>query len=183
MKAIAALMLIALLAGCGSTDDIAPSIPSVGEEPYRLDSGDQIELTVFGQPDLSGEFFVRDDGTVAIPLLGAVTARNATAEDLSAEVEGLLADGLLVDPDVSVQILEYRPFFVLGEVEDPGQYAYQPRLTVLAGVAIAGGFTIRADQDDIVITRIGPDGPVRGRAGADTVIAPGDVIFVEERFF
>ena len=183
MKAVATLALIALLAGCGPSQPVDLPLPPLGEDPYRLDSGDVIQLTVFGQPDLSGEFIVRDDGTVAIPLLGAVTARSATADDLSAGVERLLADGLLVDPDVSVQIIEYRPFFVLGEVAEPGQYPYQPRLTVLAGVAIAGGFTIRADQDDIRITRLGSTGPIRGRATGATVIAPGDVIVVEERFF
>ena len=183
MRAAALLVFIAFLAGCGSMGAVTQPIPPAGDGPYRLDSGDRLQLTVFGQPDLSGEFIVRDDGAVAIPLLGAVPARDLTAEQLAGAVTTRLADGLLVDPDVTVQVLEYRPFFVLGEVVQPGEYPYQPRLTVLAGVAIAGGFTIRADQDEIIITRIGPNGTYRGLATARTVIEPGDVILVEERFF
>ena len=142
MKAAAVLVIIAFLAGCGSMGAVTQPIQPIGDGPYRLDSGDRLQLTVFGQPDLSGEFIVRDDGAVSIPLLGAVPARDLTAEQLAGAVANRLADGLLVDPDVTVQVLEYRPFFVLGEVVQPGEYPYQPRLTVLAGVAIAGGFTI-----------------------------------------
>ena len=175
-------LVTAVLAACAASDPLSP-IGQPDEGPYRLDSGDQLQVTVFGQPDLSGEFFVSDTGTVSMPLLGTIPARGRGVDELESAIVARLADGFLVNPDVSIQVLEFRPFFVLGEVRTPGQYPYQPGMTVLTAVAMGGGFTYRADQTDITITRVRDGQPVEGTAERNTLVAPGDVVFIQERFF
>ncbi len=177
------LGLAAALAGCAQGRSLPP-LEEVSASPYRLDTGDELRLIVFGQPDLSGEFVINEAGRVSLPLVGAVPARGLSTVELEQAVIDELAGDLLVNPDVSVEIIQYRPFFILGEVERPGAYEYVPDMTVLTAVAIGGGFTFRAQEDFVSITRTAVRGePVEARASRDAPVLPGDVIFVFERFF
>ena len=133
-------LLFVILGACSPGADL-PQLPPQAAGPYRLDTADKIDVIVFGQETLSGVFTVNDSGLVSMPLIGAVPARDMTVDDFRLEVERRLADGFLVNPSVSVQIDTYRPIYVLGEVASPGQFPYQPGMTVLTAVSIAGGFT------------------------------------------
>ena len=181
---------LAGLAACTSTPEIAP-VPvdpvtgqpvKLEEQPYRLGPNDKVKITVFRHEDLSGEFTIDGNGYLSMPLIGEVKAAGLTARELEEELERRYADGYLVDPKVSVEILSYRPFTILGEVNEPGQYPYEPGMTVLNAVAKAGGFTFRAKQNGILLQRGGASArPVV--VPANTPIQPGDIITVPERFF
>jgi polysaccharide export outer membrane protein len=173
-----------LLSACsGPGDDLQPLENPSQPSAYRLGSGDVVQMRVFGQEELSGPFRINNSGTISVPLLGEIEASGVTTAQLEDRVEGILADGLLLDPSVSIEVTEFRPFYILGEVTDPGQYAYVPDMTVLTAVAIAGGFTFRARTNEMSITRTTDGETIEGRAGRGTIVQPGDVIFVFERIF
>jgi polysaccharide export outer membrane protein len=169
-----------LLAGCGS--DLPPVSPMT-QGPYRLDSGDQVRVIVFGQKELSERFNVNDSGQISIPLLGPVFVRGMTAKDVEDALKDRFADGLVTDPSVNVEVETFRPFYILGEVRNPGQYKYVSRMSVLTAVAMAGGFTYRARTDVVAITRTVDGQKAEGKATHTADVAPGDVIVVSERFF
>lgn len=158
----------------------APS--SSGINDYVLGVGDKLQVTVFGEDDLSGEFQVSSTGTVSMPLIGEVRAAGQTASQVEAAIVGKLASGYMKDPHVSLQVATYRPFFIVGEVMKPGSYTYVNGMTVINAVALAGGYTYRADKGDIKLKHGGPDGQ-EAKAGESTPVLPGDVISVPERFF
>lgn len=150
---------------------------------YHLGSGDRVKVTVFGEDDLSGEFEVDGSGNISMPLIGSVPAGQKTVGELEQEIMTRLKDGYLKDPKIAIEVLNYRPFYILGEVNEPGSYPYRSGMTVLNAVVMGGGYTHRADEEDITITRA-QDPQERERAvTADTPVLPGDVIRVEERFF
>ena len=150
---------------------------------YQLGPGDQMRVTVFRHEDLSGEFAVDGEGFFALPLVGEIMTAGLTARQLENEIElRLKAGGYLIDPQVSIEVLNYRPFYIIGEVNQPGSFEYVNGMTVINAVALAGGYTYRADQDDIIISRGGSNGP-RIQALPDTEVLPGDIIEVTERFF
>lgn len=176
--------LATLAPGCSWFETPLPMIPSEDPGPYRLDSGDQVRVAVFGQDQLTGTYVVSDTGDISIPLVGSVPVRGLTNQDLESTITtSLKQGGFLVNPSVSVEILHFRPFYILGEVRSPGQHDYVPGMNVLTGVAIAGGFTYRADTDHVSIVRNTPDGSIEGQADRSTPVQPGDVIYVNERFF
>lgn len=153
-------------------------------EPYTLDTGDQIRVTVFGQDAMAGDYVVDGAGTVSLPLISQVEARGRTSEQLEQEIgEHLITGGFLKEPSVNVQILTHRPFFILGQVTQPGQFVYMENMSVLAAVAMAGGFTARADTDGFTITRKVGTQVVEERAQRNSVVRPGDVVYVQERIF
>lgn len=153
-----------------------------GEQVYRLGAGDQLRITVYQEEDLSGEFEVSDTGEVSLPLIGGVEAANRTIDQLKDAIEVAFRDGYLRNPQVSIEVLNYRPFYVIGEVNDPGSYPYRSGLDVLTAVAMGGGFTFRADEEDITIQRAGdPENEIPARKS--TKVLPGDVIRVDERLF
>lgn len=155
----------------------------VGVAGYQLGPGDRVRLTVFRHPDLSGEFQLDGSGSFAMPLVGEIQAGGLDSRQLETEIEAHLKDGgYLVNPQVGIEILNYRPFYIIGEVNNPGSYQYVSGMTVINAVALAGGFTYRADQDDIIINRGGSQGP-EVQAMLDTEVLPGDIINVTERFF
>lgn len=175
--------LLLSLCGCYPGSN-APELPQAPPTGYRLGSGDQIRIITFGEDQLTGEFTVDDQGKVALPLLGPVPAADATPEELGQRIAaGLEQKKLLREASVSVQVLVYRPIFVLGEVNKPGRYPYEPGMTVLTAVSIAGGFTYRAITDYASIVRNQQGHPVEGRVGRETVVRPGDVINIYERIF
>ena len=153
---------------------------AAGSEAYALDTGDRLQLTVFRHENLSGEFTLDATGSVALPLVGDIAARGRTARELESAIENRLRqDGYLIDPDVSIEVLSHRPFYVLGEVAQPGRYEYVPWMTVVNAVALAGGYSYRADRDDVMIAH----GDCAREANAVTAVLPGHIVRVPERFF
>lgn len=173
----AALVLVAVLALAGAGTAEAQS------DGYVLGNGDQVRVTVFGEPDLSGEFQVDGQGTFPMPLVGVVDATGKTPRALEQHIIALYSKGFLVNPQISVEVLNFRPFFILGEVRNPGSFPYREGMTVLNAVALAGGFTYRADEDDIEMTRGGDNTQPVEQATLDTLVSPGDMIRVTERLF
>ena len=170
------------LAGCSSgppfCEDVAPQAAVANS--YTLGSGDQVQIVVFRQTDLSGQFALDGNGFLALPLVGQIEADGMTTRELEEAIEARMKEEeLLVNPQVSVQVLTYRPFYVLGEVNKPGSYPYRDGMTAINAVALAGGYTYRADQSDIRVDR----GDCQVAAAAETAIRPGDIVTVEERFF
>jgi polysaccharide export outer membrane protein len=156
------------------------------EEPrdYRLGSGDAIKITVFGESDLSLEARVDEGGRIPYPFLGQLEVAGKTPKELERSLADALAGDYLVDPRVSVAVVAYRPFFVNGQVRDPGSYAFQPGMTVRKAVSLAGGFTERASESRIVLIAEGQRDRERGRrVSLDEAIGPGDILTVEESFF
>jgi polysaccharide export outer membrane protein len=182
LLAIPSLLAVASCAGPGAD---LPSLPEAAEAPYRLGPGDQIRITVFNDPRLTGDFRVTDTGVIALPLVGTVPAGGRTTDEVRRSIETTMRQrGLFTQPSVALEIIEYRPIFVLGMVERGGQTPYQPGMTVLSAVAVAGGFNYRALTDYVAVTRIGEDGRAREyRAERNALLRPGDVVNVFERRF
>jgi polysaccharide export outer membrane protein len=169
------------LTSCGSE---MPPLADTPPGPYRLAVDDQVRIITFGQEQLTGQFRVNDRGTIAVPLLGAIPANGLTSGELEHEIEqNLKAKKILLDPSVSVEVVGYRPMFILGEVTKPGQYPYEPGMTVLTAVAIAGGFTYRAQTNYASLLRISNGHSKEGRVPRGMAVLPGDVITIEERYF
>lgn len=179
------VLVVATLTGCalGADDDLKPIEDADVRKTYNLASGDRIRVNVFGHPDLSGEFEIDADGTVTYPLLGAVRAADKSTADLKRQLTALLERDYLVDARVTVEVLNYRPFYILGEVASSGSYPYQPGLTVQQAVALAGGFTRRAVTSYVQIARPAGEGTVNLRADQDAKVLPGDTIRVLRRLF
>jgi polysaccharide export outer membrane protein len=171
------------LAGCASYDTDNASLGGAATAPYTLDSGDKLRVTVFGQPDLSGEFSVDGSGNIAIPLIPPVAAGGLTTNELQESIADALGRTLLRNPNVSVQVTEFRPFFILGEVTKAGQYPFVNGMTVQSAVAIAGGFSYRANQDSVHVTRKQGDRLVELDLPTGAPVRPGDTILVKERYF
>ncbi|MBR9884892.1 MAG: polysaccharide export protein [Oceanospirillales bacterium] len=157
---------------------------SAGDSQYRLGSGDVISINVFGEEDLSFEQLrMTDAGTFSYPFLGEVRALGLTAAELEQRIIKGLKGDYLIDPKVSVSILEYRDFFVNGEVKEPGGYPFKPGLTLRKAIALAGGFTERASKSKMSIIRENGNDKRTFNADLDTRIAPGDIITIEQSFF
>ena len=150
---------------------------------YKLGPGDKLRVTVFNEPDLSGEFDVGGQGTIALPLIGQVAVVGLTLSEVDALITQKYGANYLVAPRVSVEVLNYRPFFIIGEVKNAGSYPYVNGMTVLNAVALAGGYTPRADRGDILLKRANSGSTGEQRVTEDTTVLPGDVIRVKERFF
>lgn len=183
------LLGLAALAGtqaaCSAPGAGLPPLPDATRSAYRLGPDDQLRVTVFNDPRLTGEFRVSDSGALALPLVGTVRAAGLTTAELERGIEReMQRKNLFRDPSVAVQVTQYRPIFVLGMVERGGQFPYQPGMNVLTAVAVAGGFNYRAVQDVVSVTRIGDDGrAMEYRAPRDALVQPGDVVNVFERRF
>jgi polysaccharide biosynthesis/export protein len=179
---LALLSLFAVLSssGCAPGRNLPPIPPSSGE--YHLGPGDAVRLITYGEDSLTGEFRVSAAGTIAVPLLGNVPAAGLTPTELERSVADKLKRGkLLRDPSVSVEVTEYRPIFVLGEVNKPGQYPYQPGMTVVTAAAVAGGFTYRAIEGYASVVRTVSGRAVEGKATRESYLQPGDVVTIFER--
>jgi polysaccharide export outer membrane protein len=153
------------------------------EGPYRLDSGDKLRVFVYGHPNLSRLYTVDQSGMVSVPLIGDVPARGRTTRGLGRAIAQRLGAQYVRDPQVTVDIAQNRPFFILGEVRNAGQYAYVSGMTVQAAVAIAGGYADRADERRVQITRRHGGGIIEKMdVPPDYVIQPGDTLYVYERW-
>ena len=151
------------------------------QNSYRLGSGDLISITVFDEEELSMEVRVADT-PISYPFLGQVVLSGRTLSTIENEISNGLKGDYLIEPRVSVSVLEYRPFFVTGEVEAPGGYAYQPGLTLRKAITLGGGFTERASRSKIFVTR-GGDGNHKEKIGLGDPVYPDDVITIEQSFF
>lgn len=181
-KAIAVAALCAL-AACTGYRPAPPAFHEAIGQPYMLDAGDRLRVTVFGQGDLTNAYAVDQSGYISFPLVGAVPARGRTVRQVEREIAQKLRQGFLRDPDVSVQVDRYRPVFVMGEVGSAGQYSYVPGMTVQTAIASAGGFSARANQANADITRHINGRVMTGRVPISDPILPGDTIYVRERLF
>lgn len=148
---------------------------------YRLGVNDTLEIAVYKEDDLSGSYKIASNGVVSMPLIGGVKAAGLTASELERLIAKRYADGYLVAPSVTVQIAHYRPFYIMGEVRAPGQYAYSDPMTVLNAVAMAGGFTYRAQQEAIRLRKENQGDYMT--VSPHHAVMPGDVIVVRERLF
>jgi polysaccharide export outer membrane protein len=160
-----------------------PVVMGPEETGYMLDSGDRLRVVVFGQEGLSASYAVDTGGSITMPLIGSVPARGRTPSEVQQAVAAKLRQGYVREPHVAVEVETYRPFFILGEVTLPGQYPYVANMTVETAVAIAGGYTPRAQKYRVEISRqvggltekrvVSPNYPVR----------PGDTVQIAERWF
>lgn len=182
---VARIILLCLVCGIATypvlaAEPVADPAPVVS---YRLGVADKVRVIVFNEQSLTGEFIVNADGTLALPLIGNIPVAGRTTTEVMADVTRHLADGYLRDPRVSLEVLTYRPFFILGEVTKPGEYPYSNGLTVLNAVATASGFTYRAKKGEVYIKKSGEDVEHKLRLTAGLEIGPGDTIRIPERFF
>lgn len=170
-----------VLAGCATTRPAVYAVDTKG--PYQLDTGDIVRVTVYGDAELSKTYKVDDNGAVAFPLAGPVPVRGGTTEDAAQRLARALANGYMRNPDVAVEIDQYRPFFIQGEIKTAGQFPYVYGMTVRAAISTAGGYTETADRNRAVVYRRNGEEMVRGSVDLDFPIFPGDTIVVEERWF
>jgi polysaccharide biosynthesis/export protein len=153
------------------------------DSAYHLDAGDKLRGVVYGQEGLTNTYAIDAGGPITMPLIGSVPARGRTPAGLAAEISGRLRNGFIREPSVSVEIESYRPFFILGEVAAPGQYPYVPNMTVESAIAIAGGFSPRAQRDRMTVTHTDASGTGRFVVPPGTPIGSGDTVLVGERWF
>ena len=156
---------------------------AIDQPAYTLGSGDRVRVTVFGEEELSGEFEVDGLGAISLPLIREVQAGGLGLRQLEQAITEKLLDGYLKNPRVSIEVLNYRPFYILGEVNQPGSYPYVSGMTVLNAVALAGGYTYRAKKTGLLIARANGSALGEQPATEETVVLPGDILKVPERFF
>ena len=161
----------------------AAPVPVRYDSSYHLDAGDKLRVVVYGQEGLTNTYAIDAGGSITMPLIGSVPARGRTPAGLAAEIAGRLRNGFIRDPSVAVEIEAYRPFFILGEVQAPGQYPYVPNMTAESAIAIAGGYSPRARRDSVTVTHTDASGTGRFVVPPGTPISPGDTVLVGERWF
>jgi polysaccharide export outer membrane protein len=161
----------------------AAPMPVASDTAYRLDAGDRLRVVIYGQEGLTNTYAIDAGGAITLPLIGSVPARGRTPAGLAADITAKLRNGFIRDPSVAVEIEAYRPFFILGEVLAPGQYPYVPNMSVESAVAIAGGFSPRAQRDRVTLTHSDSSGSMRVVVPLGTALSPGDTILVGERWF
>ena len=174
-----ALISLFPLAGCSPGRDL-PELVEKPDVSYHLGPGDTLGIKVLGADELNSQYTVQDDGTIRMLLIGAVPAAGLTMDQVQAEIEQKLKTGrYLTQPHASIVILNYRPFYIMGEIAGPGGYPYVSGMNVLSAVAAAHGYTYRANQDYVIIRRNGEE----RRADVLTRVQPDDIIRVPERYF
>lgn len=160
---------------------LADTPPRTG---YILGPGDELEIDVYNEPGLSGTYKIDESHVISMPLIGEIRVQGETTRSLEEKIQTSLASGFLVSPSVSIQVGKHRPFYILGEVRAPGSYDFKSDISVLNAVAMAGGFTYRADKNEVRILRSQEGQPdVYEEFPIGTPVHPGDIILVEERFF
>ena len=173
----------ALVSSCTSYRPAPKAFNEATIQPYRVDSGDRLRVTVFDQKDLSTTYSVDQAGYISFPLVGAVPARGRTLQELEGQIAAKLRQGYLRDPDVSIEVDRYRSIFVMGEVGQPGQYTYVPGMTIQNAIAVAGGYTARANQSNADVTRKINGSILTGRVTISNPVLAGDTIYIRERLF
>jgi protein involved in polysaccharide export with SLBB domain len=180
--ALAVAMLIAGCAGNSISEAEQKTLAAAAIAPAKLQPGDKIKVTVYGEDKLSGDFQLDQSGQISLPLAGTIKAQGLTQAELEKALAKKFRSEYLKDPKVTVTIATLQPYYIMGEVEKPGQYPYQSGLNVLTALAIAGGPTYRANRNTVEIQRNG-ETTMRDYPISTTVpILPGDVIKVPERY-
>ena len=169
------VLLLGMLAVIGTSP--------AGEAEYAFGTGDKLRITVFGHEDLSGEFTISETGEVSLPLVGSLSLGGLGIRQAEAAIVDALKPDYLLSPRVSIEVLNYRPFYILGEVKEPGSYPYVNGMTVTEAVALGGGFTYRAKKKSMVIVRASDPTRTERPVSVTDVVLPGDVVKVLERFF
>jgi len=178
-----ALAAAATITGCSSSvPGGEPPVPLTGQ-PVPLGPGDRIHITVYGQDLMTNDYMVDRDGTIALPLAGRIQVGDMVTADAEAAIRKKLAKGIVVNPNVTVDVIQYRPIYVIGEVNKPGAYDYTSNIVMINAVALAGGFTYRASKEGVTVLRGAEAKEQRYRATQTTALQPGDVVVVPERFF
>ena len=182
-RTVAAPAPVAVPVAYAAPAPVPLAVPVSYDAPYHLDAGDKLRVVVYGQEGLTNTYAISAGGTITMPLIGAVPARGRTPQALAADIAAKLRNGFIREPSVAVEIESYRPFFILGEVQAPGQYPYVPNMTAESAVAIAGGFSPRARRDRVTLTHTDASGTSRAIVPPGTPINPGDTVLVGERWF
>ena len=190
-----ATVAILVAGGCASDGAHLPPIAEAAtlDESYLLGAGDKLQIALYGmntgaeRPGAAGndadQFVVSENGTIEAPLIGSLPASGLTVDQLKQEITAKLSQGYLKDPKVGVSMVTYRPFYIVGEVNKPGSYPCTARSRTVSAVALAGGYTYRANEEFAIVERRQGDKIVKGRAGPDTAILPDDVIRITQRYF
>ena len=159
-------------------------LTQANEADYRLGANDRVRIIVFGQPTLTGEYTLDGNGVLAFPLIGSVAASGQSPAQLQKSIAARLDPDYLQNPSVSAEVITRRPFYVIGEVQKPGNYPYVTDMTALQAIAMAGGYTYRARQNNLYLKRLDANGRmVRVAATPETRVRPGDTVEVKERYF
>lgn len=184
-RSIFGFMLTLALASIGAyTNAVAGEAPLESREVVvGLSPGDKLKITTYGEPALTGEFVISPAGTISFPLIGEVKAAGLPAADIQKTLTTALADGYVVNPRVTVDVANFRPIYILGEVNKPGEYPYAIGLTVRGAVAKADGFTYRANEKRVFIKSAGETAERGYKLTADIPVAPGDTLRIGERYF
>lgn len=179
------LVCVTVFAGGCVTGAIAPGVvaPASSMDDYRLGPGDVLRIAVFNEAALSGQFPIGPRGTIAFPLAGDVPAEGKTTTEFVATLVNVLKDGIVREPSVTVEVATYRPFYLMGEVGAPGNYAFMPGLTVANAVAAAGDFTERASRRRVFIRHAGESAEREYPLTTTTLVRPGDTVRIPERRF
>lgn len=183
LMAVALAAAAAILPGCMSYKPPARAFHEATIQPYTLDSGDRLRVSVFEQEGLTNTYTVDQAGYIAFPLIGQVPARGSSLPKLEKLIAQKLQQGYLRDPDVSIEIDRYRSIFVMGEVGQSGQYSYVPGMTIQNAIAVAGGYSPRAALRDVDVTRKINGQILTGRVPITDPVMAGDTIYVRERLF
>lgn len=179
----AAMMALSSCGGFEGASD-GPTAALSQANIYRLAAGDKLKVTVYNEPDLTGEFQVNDGGTIAFPLIGEVRASGVTVDEFRGQLIQSLQNGFVRNPRVTVDIANYRPINIIGEVRNAGQYPYRPGISVQDAIAMAGGYTYRANNSVVYLTRAsGSEQITLNSKKEETPVLPGDSIRVPERYF
>ncbi len=181
------LLILPVLTACGAgappvTEAERKALEAEAAAPPQLQAGEKIHVTVYGEPSLSGDYQIDPSGLVSLPLAGTLKAAGLTQQQLEQALTAKFAGGYLKDPKITVGISEFRPFYIVGEVEKPGAYPYTGGLTVLSAIAIAGGTTYRANQSEVLIQHVGEEGMREYNTNSPIPILPGDIIQVPRRY-
>lgn len=175
------LVACALLMGCASTASM--TLPNVDAMEYRLSPGDRVRLEVLREDTISGEYVINDQGSIGLPMVGEVQAAGKTVAQLRTQLAATLRQEYVRDARINVDVVSYRPIYILGEVQKPGEYGYSNKMTVHALVAKAGGFTYRANEK-VVYVRHADDAEERAyKLTSGATVSPGDTVRIDQRFF
>ena len=179
------LLVVSGLGGCAADPPpLNVSADAAVQTGYRLDTGDKLHIIVYNELTMTGDYNISPDGNVDFPLIGAVQVRGLSITQAVAAISAKLADGLFNNPQVNIEVLNYRPFYILGEVAKPGEYPFVPGLTVTQAIASAGGFTYRANKSKAFLVRATASGEKTIRINETVVkVLPGDTIRIGERYF
>jgi polysaccharide export outer membrane protein len=184
------LIILLAIAACGTpaergiaTSADVEALATAASAPHRFQGGEKIKIIVFNEPSLSGDYDIDPNGMVSLPLAGTVRAVGLTQAQFEKELAQKFRSDYLRNPKVTVAILQFRPIYIVGEVEKQGEYPFKPGLNVLTAMAAAGGGTYRANRDNVLIQHFGETGMRQYPQRGSTVILPGDLIRVPERYF